>query len=57
MPGTGSGHPFGAVTGPAMVTAAVWDGLVNMAPQPPPGPVTVPPGGNIHMMALVVWPG
>jgi len=56
-PGTGSGHPFGARTGPAVVAAAVWDGLVNMAPQPPPGPVTVPPAGNIHMMALVVWPG
>ena len=57
MPGTGSGHLFGAPAGPAVVTAAVWDGLVNMAPQPPPGPVTVPPAGNIHMMALVVWPG
>ena len=56
-PGRGSGHPFGVPFGPAVIHAACWNGMVNMTPQPPPGPVTVAPVGFPNMVALVVWPG
>lgn len=57
QPGVGGRNPFGALTGPNVEAAAVTDGLALLAPQPPPGPVVVPPAGNSHMVALVVWPG